>query len=197
MNPAEWEKVEAIFSEARHKPVEERQAFVESACTGEPALLMEVHRLLRAAESDPGFLEDPFLRIEGGAIAPETEELPASIGGYRLEGRLGRGGMGDVFLAVHEAEDFEQRVALKVIRRGMDTDDVLRRFRLERQILASLSHPNIAHLLDAGATLDGLPYFVMDYVQGVPQRRGRAHIGGVRHLPTANRRLCFGRSSAA
>ena len=90
------------------------------------------------------------------------------VGPYRLVRPLGRGGMGDVYLAVREADDFRQAVALKLIRRGLDTDEVLRRFRLERQILASLHHPNIAQLHDGGATEDGRPYFVMEYVEGMP-----------------------------
>src|SRR5690606_29501368 len=92
---------------------------------------------------------------------------PARIGPYRIERLLGRGGMGRVYLAEHEAADFRRRVALKLVRRGLDTDDVLRRFRAERRILATLDHPNIARLLDVGATADGLPYLVMEYVDGV------------------------------
>jgi serine/threonine protein kinase len=81
---------------------------------------------------------------------------------------IGRGGMGAVFLAERDDGHFEQRVAVKLIKRGMDTELVLRRFRAERQILASLQHPNIARLLDGGTTGDGLPYFVMEYIDGQP-----------------------------
>jgi serine/threonine-protein kinase len=90
------------------------------------------------------------------------------MGPYRLVRLLGRGGMGEVHLAIHRTEDLEQPVAIKVIRRGKDSDEVLRRFRLERRILAALRHPNIARLLDAGVTPDGRPYFVMEYVEGRP-----------------------------
>ena len=84
---------------------------------------------------------------------------------------LGRGGMGAVYLAERADEEFEQRVAIKLVRRGMDTDEIVRRFRAERQILAHLDHPNIARLLDGGTTEDGRPYFVMEYVEGAADRR--------------------------
>ena len=89
------------------------------------------------------------------------------IGAYRIEGILGRGGMGQVYLAERDAP-FKQRVALKIMHRGLDTDDVLRRFNNERQLLAGLNHANIASVFDGGATDDGLPYFVMEYVDGRP-----------------------------
>lgn len=97
----------------------------------------------------------------------EDEEM-RMVGPYRLVRKLGRGGMGQVYLAVRDDEAFKRYVAVKVIRKGMDTEDILKRFRVERQILASLTHPNIARLLDGGATEDGLSYFVMEYVDGEP-----------------------------
>ena len=90
------------------------------------------------------------------------------LGPYRLIRELGRGGMGTVYLAVRDDDAFQKRVAIKVLKRGMDTDSIVRRFRHERQILASLEHPNIARLLDGGTTPDGLPYFAMEYVEGQP-----------------------------
>src|SRR5207253_391487 len=87
------------------------------------------------------------------------------IGPYKIIREIGRGGMGTVYLAAR-ADDFEKRVAIKLIKRGMDTDEILSRFRNERQILANLDHPNIARLLDGGTTTDGLPYFVMEYIEG-------------------------------
>src|SRR5690606_34797328 len=97
--------------------------------------------------------------IEGAAGVPER------IGGYRVLRQLGRGGMGSVYLA-ERTHDFEQRVAIKVLRRGLDTEDVIRRFLAERRILAGLQHPNIAALLDGGSTEDGRPFLVMQYVEG-------------------------------
>ena len=94
--------------------------------------------------------------------------MDTRIGTYRLVRELGQGGMGTVYLAVRDDDAFHKRVALKVLKRGMDTDSIVRRFRTERQILAGLDHPNIARLLDGGTTADGLPYLVMEFVDGVP-----------------------------
>jgi serine/threonine protein kinase len=90
------------------------------------------------------------------------------IGAYRIVEEIGRGGMGAVYLACRDDQAYEKRVAVKLIKRGMDTDVILRRFRHERQILAHLDHPNIVMLLDGGTTTDGLPYFIMGYVDGQP-----------------------------
>ncbi len=102
----------------------------------------------------------------------EIPDLPAAagarVGAYRLVRELGQGGMGTVYLAVRDDDAFHKRVALKILKRGMDTEAIVRRFRTERQILAGLDHPNIARLLDGGTTADGLPYLVMEYVDGVP-----------------------------
>ena len=90
------------------------------------------------------------------------------MGAYVIVRELGRGGMGTVFLAERADGQFEKQVAIKILNRGADTAEILRRFRAERQILARLDHPNIARLLDAGTTNDGLPYFIMDYIVGAP-----------------------------
>src|SRR5687767_9684553 len=104
-----------------------------------------------------------------------ADDRPAAaerrIGPYRILRELGHGGMGTVYLAARADEQFHKRVALKVIRSGADSAEVVRHFKRERQILASLDHPNIAHLLDGGTTDDGLPYFVMEYIQGQPVDR--------------------------
>ena len=93
------------------------------------------------------------------------------VGSYQLEMRLGRGGMGTVWLATRHDEAFQKNVAIKLVKRGMDSGEILRRFRTERQVLANLDHPNIARLIDGGSTPDGLPYLVMEYVEGVPLDR--------------------------
>src|SRR5262249_9796917 len=90
------------------------------------------------------------------------------LGSYKIERELGRGGMGTVYEASRADNEFRKRAAIKLVKRGMDTDFVLRRFRKERQILAALDHPNIALLLDGGTTEDGLPYFVMEFIEGQP-----------------------------
>ncbi|MGH9841169.1 MAG: serine/threonine-protein kinase, partial [Blastocatellia bacterium] len=111
-----------------------------------------------------------FLRRSGAVDAPDSGRARAGarIGPYRLTRLVGRGGMGAVYEAVRDDGQFRQQVALKIIRRGMDTDFVRDRFLRERQILASLDHPHIARLLDSGATPNGRPYFVMEFVAGEP-----------------------------
>jgi serine/threonine-protein kinase len=167
MDPARWDRIERLFGDALERPADARAAFLREACAGDEELRGEVERLLARHDDDPAFLESatPW---QGALDSPEHVVEGRRLGAYRLVRPLGRGGMGEVFLAVHEGDGFERPVAVKVIRRGMDTDEVLRRFHLERRMLASLSHANIAPLLDGGATDDGLPFLVMEYVEGTP-----------------------------
>jgi serine/threonine protein kinase/predicted negative regulator of RcsB-dependent stress response len=144
-----------------------------------PAGLGDVHP---DASADPSSAQPPVVRIatsdavyadppdyEGTTIPLSKDDLEAladhRIGPYKLIREVGRGGMGAVYLAVRD-DQFQKRVAIKVVKRGMDSEVILRRFRRERQILASLDHPNVARLLDGGSTEDGLPYLVMEYVEG-------------------------------
>ncbi len=169
MDQTRWERIEAICDAALGREGSARSDYVSVACSGDPALQQEVESLLAQLHASPSFLEQPLVDL--AALVPNEDAEPAvpeRIGSYRIERVLGRGGMGEVYLAVREAEDIRQSVALKVIRRGMGTDEVLQRFKLERRILANLHHPNIARLLDAAATDDGRPYFVMEYIEGVP-----------------------------
>jgi eukaryotic-like serine/threonine-protein kinase len=169
MDRDRWKRVESICDEALDLPPAERGAHLERRCGGDAELLAQVQSLIDQIDREPGFMERPVLEAAGQAIGSAAEPpMPDMIGPYRLVRSLGKGGMGEVYLALHRAADVEQRVALKVIKPGMDTAEVLSRFRLERRILASLHHPNIARLLDAGATPDGRPYFVMEFVEGVP-----------------------------
>lgn len=165
-----WGRLEEICFEALNRPADARPAFIAEACAGRPELRREVEAHVAAFEQDPAFLEIPIARVgslDMGGPVPEGAHA-ARMGPYRLIRLLGRGGMGEVFLAADETQGLQRFVALKIIRRGLDDDDVLRRFRLERQILASLHHPNIAQLITGGATHDGRPYFVMEYVEGLP-----------------------------
>ena len=167
MDPARWERIESICSAALECDASRRRQFVANACSGDGVLRAQVESLLRQLERDPAFLEQPIGDLRP-LVGAELRAVSASgtIGQYRLVRLLGRGGMGEVYLAVDEREGLQQHVALKIIRQGMDTEEVLRRFRLERRILANLSHPNIARLIDAAATADGRPYFVMEYIEG-------------------------------
>ena len=149
-----------LLDEALERTAEERQAFLDESCGDDPTLRRDVESLLDT-DADGGILREPAFSVHA-----EDESIGRLIDSYKLVRLLDRGGMGTVYLA--EREDFEKRVALKLIRRGLDLDEVLvRRFHNERQILARLEHPNIARLLDGG-TADRLPYFVMEYVEGEP-----------------------------
>jgi serine/threonine protein kinase len=134
---------------------------LDAACAADPALRAQVETLLAADERAGNFLQTP--------AAPPVESLVGRhVGPYRVLREIGRGGMGVVYLAERADDQFRKHVAIKLVKRGMDTDAILRRFRHEQQILAELDHPNIAKLLDGGATEDGLSYFIMDYVEGLP-----------------------------
>ncbi len=163
-----WQRVETIFAGAAQRQADARETYLELQCGDDPALRSEIEKLLSADERAGGFIERA---VEAGAAALSDDigELRVGhrIGSYRLVRQLGRGGMSSVYLAERDDAQFRKRVAIKVMRRGMDTDDIARRFRSERQILASLDHPNIARLHDGGTTADGLPFFVMEYIDGL------------------------------
>jgi serine/threonine protein kinase len=172
VNQDNWQKVKVIFSEALEVPVKERAAFLDQVCGGHTELRDDVESLLSADEEAGEFIVEPAL-VEAGftadeRVVPDTTVVGRRIGAYQIVRELGRGGMGAVFLAVRADAQFEKQVAIKIVKRGMDTDSILRRFVMERQILANLEHPNIARFLDGGTTEDGLPYFVMEYVNGEP-----------------------------
>jgi serine/threonine protein kinase len=163
MTPKVWERVKSLVADALEKPEKERGAFVSESA--------EDTTVRREAES---ILAESAERLEAcaenltEAIRQNGSLVGERIGAYRILREIGRGGMGAVYLAERADGAFEKQVAIKILKRGTDTDEVLRRFRGERQILARLSHPNIANLLDAGETSDGLPYFVMEHVDGTP-----------------------------
>jgi serine/threonine protein kinase/tetratricopeptide (TPR) repeat protein len=150
-----------LVEEVRHLPAAEQAAVLRERSGGDPALWSAVESLLTDAASRAS---DPTIET----IAPKIATPPPSIRGYRVLHELGRGGMGIVYLAVRDTDRFKRRVAIKVLKRGMDTEDVLQRFDLERRVLAALNHSGIARLYDAGETDRGLPYFVMEHVEGLP-----------------------------
>lgn len=164
ITPERWARVKTIFAAALERSTAERATFLTDACASDPSLRTHVEAMLSADAAETAFLEVSALQLEADAL---HEPAGPHIGPYRIIREIGRGGMGVVYLAVRE-DDFEQRVALKLIKLGMDTELVLRRFRHERQILANLEHPNIARLLDGGSTAGGRPYFVMEYLEGQP-----------------------------
>ena len=165
MTPERFRQAREIFQEALDVGPERRPAFLDGVCAGDASLRAEVESLLASASDASGSLLEA-VRGELRIIADDTPGLPRRIGPYTLRSEIGRGGMGAVYLAERSDREFEGRVAVKLVKRGMDTDFILERFRSERQILSSLSHASIARLLDGGTTADGMPYFVMEYVEG-------------------------------
>jgi non-specific serine/threonine protein kinase/serine/threonine-protein kinase len=167
-----WERVTQIFDAALALPAAARDTFLAQACAGDPALESEVRSLLVHHAESEGFLESSGSTLAGLVTAsptgPGAPEAGAVLGAWKLLEPVGEGGMGTVWLAERVVGQFHQRGALKLIRFGMAFEEAIRRFRRERQILASLDHPNIARLLDGGSTPEGLPYLVMEYVEGEP-----------------------------
>ncbi len=161
-----WQAAKRLFDEARRLDAGERSTFLADACAGDEELRREVESLLGSYDEAGDFISRPAGRLAGDAADGE-DEPPRDLGAYRLLRAIGRGGMGTVYLAVRADEAYHQQVAVKVLRRGIDTDDLVTRFRRERQILARLEHPNIARLHDGGSGEDGRPYLVMEYVEGV------------------------------
>jgi eukaryotic-like serine/threonine-protein kinase len=166
VNQTRWNRITELFLSALELPPDGRQAFLESACAGDPDLRSEVEALLGADGSARRQLEKAVAQAHAEFEDADVAE-GRTIGPYLLVRELGAGGMGTVYHAIRSDGEFVQAVAVKVIKRGMDSESILRRFRLERQILARLEHANIARLLDGGSTASGQPYFVMEYVDGV------------------------------
>ncbi len=164
-------------------------AFLEATCQSDEDLRQEVESLLASETEAEDFIETPVFRIWEDGDKPLAEGQ--RIGAYRIVREAGRGGMGAVYFAERADGEARQQVAIKLVRRGMDTDEIVRRFRAERQILANLDHPNIARLLDAGTTEDGRPYFVMEWVEGQPvDKYCEAHHLAVRERLELFRKVC-------
>ncbi len=160
--------IDQIFNEARQRPPgPERSAYIDAACGTNVELRQRVERLLRAYDDAESFLESPAVVQPAVTIAPPLEGPGTQIGPYKLMEQIGEGGMGLVFVA-EQHEPVRRKVALKLIKPGMDSREIIARFEAERQALALMDHPNIARVLDAGATASGRPYFVMELVKGVP-----------------------------
>ena len=188
MTPERWALVRQIFDATLERPAAERSAYLDQACGGDADLREEIQALLSSYEESTQFLNKPVAQLDQTLISKSlfedntllsqtalyAEDDPSDyqpghrIGQFELRRRIGRGGMGAVYEAVRAEQDFNHKVAIKLVRRGMDTHEILRRFRMERQMLASLNHANIARLIDGGSTDDGIPYLVMEYVEGTP-----------------------------
>jgi serine/threonine protein kinase/tetratricopeptide (TPR) repeat protein len=163
--PEKWDQVKELFTSALERDPEERSDFLRQACGDDDSLRAEIESLLSSFDDAPTFLEDcpaaDLLSAQSSAIAGRR------IGAYRILRECGHGGMGIIYLAERADDQYRKRVAIKMLMPGINKDEVLRRFRNERQALAALDHPSIVRLLDGGSTENGSPYLIMDYVEGV------------------------------
>src|SRR5262252_6539207 len=167
MTPERWQAIGDLFERALPLSAGARTALLDEACGVDADLRREVASLLASHHAGGGFVQR---RIENALVSFHATSVadaqPARVGPYRLIRELGRGGMGTVFLAERDDDQYHARVAVKLVRPGMDTEFILARFRRERQTLARMQHPNIARFLDSGTSSEGLPYIVMEYVEG-------------------------------
>src|SRR5215831_14427341 len=162
MLPERRQRVEELFEAALAREPETWASFLAEAAAGDANLAEEVLALLDSREK---VLGDQTLESPSESIA-----LPVGrrVGPYRVLSEIGHGGMGAVYRAIRDDDQYRKQVAIKLVHRGMDSDFIIQRFKAERQILANLEHPNIARLIDGGATEEGWPYFSMEYVEGQP-----------------------------
>ena len=170
---ASWADAKRVFEAALDVPEADRAAFVDSACGGNAALREEVRSLLIWHKGSTGVLETPAGKVTGlpHAAASAAQWVGKSVGAWRILDVVGSGGMGIVYRAERADAAFRRQAALKVVRPGPDSPQIVARFQLEREMVAALDHPNIARLMDGGTTADGQPFFVMELVAGVPIAR--------------------------
>lgn len=177
MQKERWEKVESILDTALTLDGESRTAYIEKACSSDNELLKEVYELLdaiqKSEESDylstrtgrKKMLMDDLSEISVGSV---DDLIGKQIGAFQITEQIGSGGMGAVYKAERAKGDFSQQVAIKIVHQGLKAQDTVKRFQMEQQILAALHHPHIAALYDGGVTANGLPFLVMEYVDGLP-----------------------------
>lgn len=164
--PEKWDQLKELFALALERDPGERSSFVRQACAGDDSLRAEIESLLSSFDGAPTFLED----------SPAADLLSAQsrgmtgrkIGAYRVVREIGQGGMAVVYLGERDDQNYRKQVAIKMVKPGIDTEQVLHRFRNERQTLAALDHSNIVKLLDGGSSEEGSPFLVMEYVEGLP-----------------------------
>jgi serine/threonine protein kinase/tetratricopeptide (TPR) repeat protein len=176
MTPEQWQQVKDVLNRALELAPAERAGFLDRACSADSSLRKEVEALL-AADDAAGteFLNEPpapelaaHLNLNGNPVQSADAWIGRRVGPYKIVEQIGAGGMGEVFRAFRADDQYKKQVAFKVVRGGQDSAFVVGRFKNERQILASLDHPNIARLHDGGTTEDGVPYFVMELIEGQP-----------------------------
>jgi serine/threonine protein kinase len=186
MNSQRWQQIKRVFAATLEHPAEERISYLRLACGADDELLAEVCSLLEA-EACPSGLTKPSSADDGSSVEWKGRRL----GSYRIVSEIGRGGMSHVYKAVRDDDQYHKRVAIKLLRPGLHTQSLLKRFRAERQMLAELSHPNIAQLLDGGVTDSQAPYLVMEYIEGRPiDLYCEEHSIGIRKRLELMRTLC-------
>lgn len=169
LTPERWSRIEEVVHSALEHDERSRAAYLNNVCGDDAALRAEVESLLafdgEAPQAIAGIVQGSAALFDAGRASLAVGER---VGAYRVVREIGRGGMGTVYLAERDDEQFHKRVAIKLVTRGMDTAALLERFRHERRILARLEHPYIARLLDAASTRDGRPYLTLEYIDGKP-----------------------------
>jgi len=178
MDAERWQRIEQLCHAALERGPSEQPAFLEEVCAGDEALRREIESLLAQQANAERYLEAPAMEVAAKKLAEEGSSrkrthredrlIGQRISHYRIVEKLASGGMGEVYRAARADQEYEKQVAIKLVRAGMDTEFILGRFKTERQVLAGLEHPHIARLLDAGTTEDGLPYYVMEFIEGQP-----------------------------
>src|SRR5215468_8267385 len=168
MTPERWQQVKNALDQAIALGLANRLSYLDRLGAADPELRSEVETLLNHhQQADSEFLRAPLIDRKAPSQISSPSRIGSRVGVYELLEEIGQGGMGSVYRAARADGQYEKQVAIKLVRSGHDTSSVLERFRHERQILASLDHPNIARLLDGGTTEDGIPYLVMELIEGI------------------------------
>jgi hypothetical protein len=165
-NHNRWRKLKDVFNEAVELAPESRASYLAALRLNEETLYQELAELIDIDEEAEDFLGEP-ISLKSDSFSP-LSLIGETIGNYRIVCEIERGGMGAVFEAVRSDDEFEQRVAVKLVNRHFFSDELVKRFKKERQIHAKLEHPNIVRLLDGGFTRDKTPYYVMEFIEGTP-----------------------------
>lgn len=163
-----WERVKDIFIIAVSLEKEKRDKYIKDACGNNEALKQEIKSLISSFENSGEFLDNPEKDLNFSSPPENDPYLNKTIGSYKIEKVIAEGGMGRVYLGIRTDKEFSQKVAIKLIKYDDKSAYLLQRFQNERQTLANLNHPYIANLLDGGTTEDGIPYFIMEYIEGIP-----------------------------
>lgn len=168
MNRERLNRIKELFEEVSKLSADQRELYLTNKSLDDPELKEEIISLFESLKNSKDFLEEPLNLFEQNKISFTDPYIGRQIGNYFIDGEAGVGGMGTVYTGKRNDKEFEQKVAIKILKQGITSEYILKRFKIERQTLANLQHPNIARLLDGGRTTDGLPYIVMEYIDGIP-----------------------------